>query len=367
MKPKHNLLEVLKTLFKWKKQIFYVCAAAVIGTAVISLFLPNYYQAATVFLAVSPDQAKPEALYGKGQLRTEYYGNENDIDRILTIASSTELANFMVDSFELYNHYKIKPGSPKAAFKVRQKFSSLYDVTKTKRDAIELSVEDKDKELAARMATVAREKIEAVAQQLIREGLEKTIRSYQDNIKAKEASLAILSDSLSYLRREYGIYNIVGQTEALPSQVSETEGNLIRNQAKLEALKNTPGISKDTIKMLQANVAGLQEEFKVLSSKMESLNEGLGKFGIYERQFIEANQALSEDKERLKQTLALYTSDIPAIVIVEEAQVPVIKSRPKRSIIVLAAGAIAFFFSVLAVLLFDTYQDVDWREVYHAK
>jgi uncharacterized protein involved in exopolysaccharide biosynthesis len=367
MEPKNSLIEVLKTLFKWKKEIVYVCVAAVVGTAIISLFLPNYYQAVTVFLAVSPDQAKPEALYGKGQLRTEYYGNENDIDRILTIASSTELADYMIDSFGLYEHYKIKPGTPKAAYKVRRKFAKLYDVTKTKRDAIELTVEDKDKELATRMAAAARKKIEAVAQQLIREGLDKTIRSYEDNIQGKEASLAVLDDSLSRLRREFGIYNIMGQTEALPSQVSETEGMLIRNRARLEALRATPGIPQDTIKMLQAHVAGLQEEFTVLSTKMQNLNEGLGKFGIFERQFIEANQTLSEDKERLKQTQALYASDIPAIVIVEEAQVPVIKSRPKRSIIVLAAGAIAFFFSILGVLLFDTYQDVDWREVYHAR
>lgn len=367
MKNNDNLIDVLRTIFKWKKPIFYVCLAAGLGAILISLFLSNYYKATSVFLAVSPSQATTEALYGSGQLRTDYYGNENDIDRLMTIAESGELAEFLIDSFKLYEHYDINPGQPKAAFKVQQKFFSLYEVKKTKRDAIELSVEDKDGELAARIANAAREKIDEIARRLIREGLEKTINSYEANISAKEAQLNTLSDSLISMRKQYGIYSIVGQSEALPNQVSEAEAMLVRSRAKLEALKNTKGIPQDTIRLLEATVQGYEGEFNNLSSKIEQFNLGLAKTGIFERQYLEANQSLSDDKERLKQTLATYNSVIPAMVIVEEAQVPVVKSRPKRSIIVLAAGALALLFSIIGVLLFDTYKDVNWREVYHAK
>ena len=100
---------------------------------------------------------------------------------------------------------------------------------------------------------------------------------------------------------------------------------------------------------------------------MAKFNLGLSRFGIFERQYIEANQTLSEDKERLKQARATYNSVIPAMVIVEKARVPVVKSRPKRSIIVLATVAIAFLFSVIGVLIFDTYKDVNWKQIYHAK
>ncbi len=367
MKNNDNLLDVLKTLFKWRKQIIYVCGIAVVGAIVISLFLPNYYQATTTFLAVSPDQAKPESLFGNGQLRTEYFGNENDIDRLMTIAESSELVNFLVDSFNLYEHYEIDTSQAKAAFKVREKFFSLYEVQKTKRDAIELSIEDKDKELAARMANAAREKIDQIARRLIMEGLEKTIESYRDNIQNKEQQLRYLSDSLITYRKEYGIYSIVGQSEALPTQVSEAEALLVRSRSKLEALKGTRGIPQDTIRYLQATVRGLEEEYNSLADRMDKFNTGLSKVGIFERQYIEANQTLSEDQERLKQALATYNSYIPAVLIVEKAQVPVVKSRPRRSIIVLAAAAIAFLFSLIGVLLFDTYSDVNWREVYHAK
>ena len=367
MKHNDSLIGVLQTLFKWKKQIFIVCLIAVVGAVIISLTLSNYYKATTTFLAVSPDQAKPESLFGKGQLKTQYYGNENDIDRILTVANSSELIDYLIDTFKLYEHYDITPDLPKSAFRVREKFTGLYEVTKTKRDAIELSVEDIDKDLAANIANVARERVSEMTRHLILQGQEKIIHSYNSNITNKETQLRILSDTLSRLRRQYGIYDLDGQAEALTSQLSETESTLIRNRAKLEALKNTPGIPQDTIRLLQANVSGIAEEFNNLNKKLEQFNEGLSEVGIISRQYLEANMTLSEDKERLKQAMATVESNIPTILIIEPANTPLIKSRPKRSLIVLGAAALAFLFSVIGVLIIDTYRDVNWKEVYHGK
>jgi tyrosine-protein kinase Etk/Wzc len=367
MKQEDSLLGVLKTIFKWKKQILWVCVIAGVGSILISLLMSNYYEAKTTFIAVSPDQAKPESLYGTGQLKTEYYGNENDIDRLLTIAESNELINFIIDSFHLYEHYDINPDRPKAAFKVREEFLSLYEVKKTKRDAIQLSVEDKDKTLAAAMANAARNRIGEQARALILSGQNKTINSYQENINNKSRQLEVLSDSLVQIRKRYGIYNLEGQTESLTTQLSETESTLVRNKARLEALKATSGIPRDTIRLLEASVSGIQEEYNNLVKKMALLNDGLSIVGILDRQYIEANQTLSEDKERLKQSLATAQSSIPTLLVVEHAEVPLVKSRPKRSIIVIAACALAFLFSVIGVLLFDTYKKIDWREVYHGE
>ncbi|WP_170254516.1 GumC domain-containing protein [Phaeodactylibacter luteus] len=364
MKENDNLLGVLQTLFRWKRQILTVCGIAAIGAVGISLLLPNYYKGITVFLAISPDQAKPEALYGDGQTLTEYYGNENDIDRILTLAQSGELLKFMIDSFRLYEHYDINPDKPKAAFKVRDKFLSLYEVEKTKRDAIELSIEDKDRELASAMANAARNKIATMARQLIRDGQQRTITSYESNIRNKESQLEVLGDSLIAMRRRYSIFNIEGQSEALTTQLSETEAKLVRKRASLQALQEANGIPRDTILLMQAQVRGLEEEFNTLNTRMERFNDGMAMVGTYDRQYLEANASLSEDKERLKQTLSVYESDIPAIVVVEPAEVPLIKSRPKRSLIVIGAVAIAFLFSIIGVLVLDNYRDVDWKAVY---
>lgn len=362
----NNLLDVLSTLFRWKRPLIILCLCAAVGTAAISLLLPNYYEGVTVFLAISPDQATPQALYGENQNRIEYYGNDNDNDRIMTIAQSADLLNFLIDSFQLYEHYGINPDGNKAAYKVRNKLLSRYDVEKTKRDAIALSVEDRDRELAANMANAARDKISELARKLIREGQEKSLRSYEDNITSKEYQLQVLGDSLVNLRRQYGIYSIEGQSEALTTQVSETEMLLVSNQGRLEALRNS-SVPRDTIVQIAAKVSGLEASFNTLNERMERFNEGMAKVGTYDRQYLIANATLSEDKERLKQLRAVYESEIPSIVVVETAEVPIIKSRPKRSLIVIAAVALAFFFGVIGILLLDTYQDVDWKRIYRGE
>jgi len=364
MEKNTSLLGVLRTIFTWKRPILIISATATIGTVLISLLLPNFYQATTIFYAASPDLAKPEILFNRGsQLRSFYYGGENDIDRILTIGESAELLNFLVDSFDLYQHYHIDPNRPKAQYHVQEELLDLYELTKNKREALELSIEDKSPEQAAKMANAAREKINVFAQQLIKTNQQRTLKAYRDNIQIKQQELQVLGDSLAQLRARYEIYNIESQSELLADRSSSTKAALVRNERRLLVLKNTPGIPRDTIAYLSANVSGMREQVDSLEAQISRFRNGMSLVQQLEKQYLEANQTLAEDRERTKQMQATFQSDIPAVILVEKARVPIVKSRPRRSIIVIAAGLIAFVFSVLGVLLFDAYRQVDWRSI----
>lgn len=359
MEQRDHLLGVVQTLWSWRRPVFLICVVAVLGTALISLFLPNYYKATTVFLATSPDQARPDALFSS----TQYYGNANDVDRLLTIAESNELVEFLVDTFNLYEHYKINPENARAPHFVQQKFFGLYEVKKNKRDAIELSVEDRDKALAARLANAAREKIDEIAQKLVKEGQRKAIETFETQVLVKQGLLKTLTDTLVVLRNTFNIFNTVSQTETLTEQQSEAQSRLILNRKRLEVLKATPGVPRDTINMLNALVEGLQEEVRSSQERMKHFNDGMAVINIYEKQWFESNAQLTGDLERLKIWRSAYQASIPATVLVERAEVPIIKSRPRRTISVLTAGVVALVFSVFAVLLLTTYQGY-WQSAF---
>ena len=367
MDQKDNLLGVLKTLFKWKKQILVTCLAATVGSIIIVLLLPVYYQATTIFLVASPDQAKPELLFGKGTLESEYYGTESDIDRVLTIAKSNELYEYLIDSFKLYDHYRINRDNPRAPYYVKLALNKHLDIQKTKRDAIELSIEDTEPELAAQIARATRERIDAIAQNLVKSTQQKAITTYQTEIVAQEKNMRSLADTLASLREKYGIYNSDAQTESITDQYAQAEARLSSGQARLEAMQASPRISRDTVLMLQAKVKGMEVEVGGLKEKINKLNQGLGTVSSLERQYREASISLSENKERLKHFEAAYQSNIPALLLVEEAQVPIIKSRPKRTLIVLAVAVISFLFSVIGILLLENYREINWREIYHGQ
>ena len=367
MEKRTDLLGVLRTLFKWKRPILIVCTVATAGSIIISLLLPVYYKAYTIFLAASPDQAKPDMLFGRINSEPEYYGDQSDIDRLLTIGESSELVDFLVDSFDLYRHYNIDPAGKRAAYKVREVFFGRYDIVKTKRDAIELSIEDTDPSLAAKMTNAAREKIDEFAQKLIKDSQWKALASYEQNIATKEKQLKAAADSLVKLRETYGIYNIDAQTESLTDQYAQAEARLIRNRALLRASRESGVFPRDTIAVLQARVNSQEEEVGGLKQKIDLLNQGMGIVNLLHEQYTEANRSLGEDLERYKIISSTYHSVIPATILVENAGVPVVKSRLKRSIIVLAAVAVALLFSVIAVLMLDTYKDINWPEIINDK
>ncbi len=362
-----NLLGMIGILYKWRKPIVRFCILAGVLTAGVSLLLPNFYQATTVFLVASPDQASPEVLFNKSGLRSFVYGTENDIDRILTISESNELVDYLVAKFNLYSHYNIDSTLMKGPHRVQKKFFKYYDVLKTSRDAIELSFEDKDPEFAALVANAAREKIDLIAQELLKERQLKAIKTFESNIASKNQQLKTLGDSLQSLRSRYKIYNSISQTENITAQFNAVESKLVRYRARLQQLREVRGVPRDTIVMMEAMVAGYEEEVNNLSDKMDQLNEGLPAVNIFEKQYLEANQTLSDDQERLKEFQAAYQSVIPATILVGKAVPPVVKSRPRRSIFVIAAGLIAFLFSVFGVLLLETYKHINWQEVLDAK
>ena len=234
---KDNLLPILGTLYPWRRRIMYITAGAFVLSAVLSLFLHNYYQGKTVFYAASQDLFKPEKVFGGGTTEMYYYGSGEDIDRILTVGNSHGVIDFLIDSFDLWKVYDIKPGTPKAKYKMRKAFRENYNILLTKQDALELTVEDKDPERAAAMANVATHMIDHEVKSIIKNSQIALASSYQRSINSKEKLMQNNLDTLVYYRGKSGIYDPAGQTEILATRVTEVTNSVEREKAALESLQ----------------------------------------------------------------------------------------------------------------------------------
>ncbi len=365
MSTNYNLFDVLKSVLKWKKSILTLSFLAALGTAVYSwFFMDNFYQASTQFYAASPDLGKPEPV---GMLTgdRDYYGEDEDIDRILSIAESSQITSYLINKYNLYDHYDIDTSHIKAPFFVAKKLAKMYKVTRTKYGAIQLALEDKERALSSTMVNDARNRIDGIAQALIKESQNKKISRFQDNIKSKESEIKILGDSLQSLRTEFGIYNTVTQSEVLPTLVAKAKSKLIRTETKLDLLGKA-NVPQDTLIYLESEVVGLKYEVDGLEAQLKIFNKGMSHIQVLTEQHEKSRDQLALDKERLKQLNAVYNSDFKAIYVIEEATVPIVKSRPRRTILVLSAAIVTFFFSVLGALLLEAYRDINWKEVLDA-
>jgi uncharacterized protein involved in exopolysaccharide biosynthesis len=95
------------------------------------------------------------------------------------------------------------------------------------------------------------------------------------------------------------------------------------------------------------------------------LNEGQLTLNELEVRYYSYIEQISQERQRLKLLYSAQNANIPALLEMENAEIPLMKSRPKRTLIVLGATLGAFFLSIFLVLLLDQYKEINWKEVLH--
>lgn len=361
MNQNDNLLGIIAILYKWRKNIILTCVIAGILSIIGSLLLPNYYQSTTVFYAASPDLAKPSPL-GPIESDKDFYGEEEDRDRLFSISSSSEVVDYLISKYNLYEHYDIDPKSKKGPFKIKERFNKMYKTLKTKFGALQLSVEDKDPALAAKITNDARDKINEISQRLIKESQQQLLTTYKSNIQEKNKFVKLLSDSLYKTRKKYGVYNTEAQGKVYAELLAKASSNLNDKKARLKVYKSYNNM-QDSIIFLNATIEGLEKQFSSVTEKVTLFNEGLADVTNLKYEQNDMIKQLSLDKERFKQLQATYNTPFNGIHVIEKGEVPIVKSRPKRSIIVIGICFVTFIFSVIGVILLESYRKVDWQKI----
>jgi hypothetical protein len=355
-----------------RRLILRVTLAAFVLSVLGSLLMKNYYQSKTIFYAASQDLFKPEKVFGGNDQEMYYYGSGEDIDRILTVGNSNEVIDYLIDSFNLWEVYDIKPGTPRARFNIRKAVRENYNIVLTKQDALELTIEDRNPELAAKMANGARQLIDKRVRSVIINSQIAVVNSFEKSIKEKEAIMQSTLDTLIKYRQSSGIYDPAGQTELLAARVTEVTSSLERDKASLEAFQKMSLSSKlrDTISIIKAKITGAERELAILTGaestskySLNNFNKAKGKVELLESRYAQSFVQIGYDLEKLKIYKAAVGIEVPALHLIEAAEVPLRKHRPRRSVIVIACTMAAFLFSLAGVLVLESYKQMDWGQV----
>lgn len=352
-----NLVDLVKILWQWKWRIFSLVLLATFLSVVISLMLPNYYKSSAIFYAASQDLAKPQPI-GDSDRIVNYYGNDNDIDRLLTVAHSHQLKTYLIDSFDLYSHYNIEKESKNAQHKLRLKLQKLLTVEKTKFGAIALSIEDVDPEKAHQMAVASSNFIDHAASSQWKSSQEKLLETYTRKIEESDAKIMIVNDSLREMKHSYKIYDLSNQSEILLTQQTNLQSKALTIKSKLNS--TTIQNNSDSLSLYASLESGIQNQLASINTRIQQFNEGLNPITTLERLQIQMTQQIAIDKERRDQLQASYHSPTAGIILVEEPEVAFYKSRPRRSLYVLGTFLLTFVLSSLFAIIHSSYKENDW-------
>ena len=296
---KADSFSFINLIFKYWKLLLFSGIGIFILTAVISLTIKPLFRS-TVVLYPTTNVVETQTLFGIQGDATPLFGDESATEKILQILRSDQIRDYLVNRYDLMNHYGIDPEARYKYTLLAQKMTRYIVSRKTQYNSIEISVLDADPVTAATMANDIAVQIDTVFNQIVKEAGKKAMIAISNSYAGQYARVKELEDSL----------NINGVSNTSSLNISFRAGS-----------GNSPWA---------ASFNSTDPEFLRLMNMFESENENL-----------------SDIRGKLTEAKMLAEQDLPYIHIINKARVSEKKALPRRSYIVIAST-----FTALLLMLF---------------
>jgi len=261
-------------------------------------------------------------------------GIKNNGDQFVALVQSYTVADRIVERFDLVNRYERK-------FKVdaRKELAENTRVNLGRKDGlITLEVDDHDPKTAADMATAYIEELRALTARLAlteaqqrRVFFEKQLGVVKEKLTAAQQALSATGVNIGALKAE---------PKATAEGVAKLKADLTTAEVKLQVARRVMSDNAAEVMALSAQVAALRAEMAKLGQNEASTDQN-SYISAY-REF-KYQEAVFEQISRQYEVARIDESrDGGQLQVVDVAQVPERKIKPKRSMYMLAGFALAF-------------------------
>ncbi len=322
---------LLHIFLRWYKKLIIIIVVAFIISAVVSLLIPPRYQSKVILFPASThsiSKALMSDFYGPKADIMEF-GEEEQAERMLQILNSGKIREKIVEKYDLYSHYNIHPESKYRRAKLISEYNKNIRFNRTKYMAVEISVFDRDAQMAADIANDIAVLFDTVINQMQKERAIKSLEIIENTYFSLMREILRLEDSLVWLR-DRGVYDYESQSE-----------RIIETLSKELAHGNTRGI-------------------KLLQNQLDTLAK-------YGGSYVSIRDALTHEKKQLTEIKLMYEKAkidaeefIPHKFVVDTAYKAEKKTYPKRMIIVLVSVISTF---LAAIVFISIYENIKYKSL----
>ncbi len=315
---------MLPLILKWKKLLITVTGLAFVISVLVSFLIEEKYESTVVLFPASTTNISKTLLAERGFDNKSLleFGEEEQAEQLLQILNSDVIRNRIIEKYDLLTHYDIDQVQNYKMTKLYKEYESNISFKRTPFMSVEISVLDKDAEVAANIAN--------------------DIAALVDTAIAKMRKKVALQ-ALSIVEKEYRTF----QEEM--DQMNE-EMNVIRSKGVQDYYTQVEVLSEQYAIALQKNNTRAM-------TTMKNQLDTLAKYGG-------AYQTMTLDMEyKLKQLNLLKTKYQEAKVeanatvehkfIVNKAFKAERPSYPIKWLIVLFSTISTFLFTLILITLFD--------------
>ena len=353
-----SLVELATTLGEEKKLIFGLPFVAGIVAIVVSLLLTPIFTAKTTLLPPQSSGgggAAAAALASLGGLAglAGISAGGTTADTVVAMLKSRSAKDQIIDQFNLVEYYEAD---------LREDVYKTLDTvvrvsTDKKSNLITIEVDDKDPELAAKMANAYYTVLKGLMTRVAVTEAQQRRQFFEDQFLKSKEELSNAEVKLKETQERTGLVELKSQAEATIEAVARLRGEIAQREVQLSAMRTFATPENADYRRVVAELNGLRAELKKLDKGGEGGELGLVSAGNLPEQGLEYVRALREVKyqEAVFEIMAKQfelakvdeAKDGGNVQQLDAATVPERKSKPKRAIIVVATVLAACFLAVL--------------------
>jgi len=201
---KFDLKFLLNIFLKWRKYILIATGIALVVSTVSSVLLKNYYRSKSVVLVYNENSLNPATLFLRNSFGSAIVGSSvitagtaEDCSRIMAIMESKDVTDVIIKEFNLYQKYNIDTTDKKAYSKVNRYLQGYTDIVRTDKNMVEVSVEDQDPNVAAKMANRYAELANEKGSQIFKADIIRHAEVYKKKYEEKYKEIKRIRDSIN--------------------------------------------------------------------------------------------------------------------------------------------------------------------------
>jgi uncharacterized protein involved in exopolysaccharide biosynthesis len=319
-------------------------AAATLVALAFSLALPKWYAARAVLLPPTEDDLGSTALtqlFPRGFAGMRVPGAPTLADLFVAVLKSRTVADRIVERFGLVQRYKQRDLET-----ARKELESHVEFRVGDEGTIAIEVEDRDPTVAAAMANAYVEELDRFNRETRTTSAKRTRAFIEDRLEIAKRELAAAEDRLRDYQQRKRLASLSPADRGDAEVGARLMAQKIALEVRLEVLRQSLSADSEEVRRVREELAAIERQVGGLPRAGVETARLWRDVKIQEQVFELLTAQLEEARIR-------ETRDIPTVQLLDRAQPPLHKSRPKRALIVIAGFLIGLMGSIGAALLME--------------
>ncbi|HEX5032663.1 MAG TPA: GNVR domain-containing protein [Candidatus Eisenbacteria bacterium] len=309
----------------------------------ISLILPKWYTGRAVLLPPAEDDASSalSMLMPKSLGSVRLPGAPTAADLFVAVLKSRSVADRLVSRFDLVQRYQAKDEE-----RAVKELGSHVTFRLGDEGTITIAVEDQDPKTAAAMANAYVEELDRFNVETRTSSAKRTRAFIDERLTVAKRDLAAAEDRLRAYQQERKLPALSPSAQSDADVGATLMAQKVALEVKLQVLQQSLAESSEEVRRVRQELAAIDRQVGGLPQAGIEIMRLWRDVKVQEQVFELLTAQLEEARIR-------ETRDTPTVQVLDHAVVPLHKSRPKRSLVVIAGFIIGLTGSLAWVLLHD--------------